>query len=121
MGLESSGEMRIQSAFSDVSFESGGECYFSLSSADEIIDMCSDEELAIIGIEVFAKSNGNLRPELELIADFSSTINHSFSWDEVVTQTTASARIFVRRIVTSPKRWLNLTLMSEGEFRRLQP
>jgi hypothetical protein len=118
VGLESQAEKRLEEAFADRGLVSGGELYVAASAATTFLEACREESLAVLGIEAFTLTGEKLRPDLDLIADFSSLIHASGAWDAIVAETVREALDFVDGAVAGLDRLLNFTLLSEEEFRR---
>ena len=69
--------------------------YLPISVADDFVDACVDASLAIVGIEGFQVEGELLRPDLNLIADFSSIVDERKEWDCRVRSSQVAARRFV--------------------------
>ena len=116
--LEHDAERCLQDALANIGRVSGGEFYLPVSGLDSAISVCLDESLVILGIEAFIlKDKKFLKPELDLIAHFSSLLQGGGTWNTIVAEAVREARLFVDRMPIHPDRLLNFTLISEDEFR----
>lgn len=117
MGLKTAAENLVQQGFADVGTKRGGEFYLPASAAGRYVDACVQQSLAIVGVEVFRLEGVKLRPDLSLIADFSSVVTGEETWDNAVRLTGADAHRFVGEVPSERDVLVNFTVLSEEEFR----
>lgn len=94
----------------------GGEVYIPKISAAEFIELCEKNDLAVIGIEGLVYSDGNLIPQLDLIADYSSS--HSSDWSSHKLACNSAARTFVHGSNSRENLYFAFVVMSERELQR---
>lgn len=111
-------EERVQAAFAHVCITSPqGEFYLPASAAAEYLDACSRAGLAIAGVEAFQRDGVNLKPRLDLIADFSELLaTSSETWTTVAASSIGEALHFVRSVVGEQSAlWLSFVAVAEAE------
>lgn len=93
-----------------------GELYLPRASSLEFIQACEENDLAVVGIEGFRYEDGKLLPQLDLIADYSSTPDAS--WSSYKNACNNSARIFVEDSDSRYSLCFSFTVMSREEFEK---
>ena len=110
-------DLRVFGALSKLGILQGGQFYFPIAFSNEVLRICSDASLAVIGVEVFSISTAGLMPMPDLVAGFSSALTKDDPWNEIVAQLITNVRRFLEQ--AKPGLWMNLTLVSEHEARPL--
>jgi len=96
---------------------SEGEAYFPLDTARLLVDRCRDRGLPILGVEAFELVEGRqLRPRVELIADFSAVVDSTLSWERKVRQTTVDALAFIDSILVAAPDLLVTFILAPSEL-----
>jgi hypothetical protein len=111
-------EKRVREKFADVGYFSGGEFYVPAHVSLSFLDVCAGELLAVVGIEVFSRCEERLRPNLDLIADFSEIVNTTGPWKKIVGDSLEEARAFLANVPPELEPWINFTLLSAGDAPR---
>jgi hypothetical protein len=77
--------------------------FFDLPKAMRFIDKCERDDLAILGIEGFVREPDGVRPQLDLIADFSPKgVVGEETWEEYRPQVNQTARKFLKFAQSTP-------------------
>jgi len=63
---------------------SGGIPLFDFSDSERLLKLCERLRIGVLGIEGFTLSNGDLRPDMDYIGDFSSLLGRSDFEEESV-------------------------------------
>jgi hypothetical protein len=95
-----------------------GELLLDIQTAMDFIAACQRDDIAVIGIEGFLLEPGGLRPQLDMIADYSS--RKKSPWSRFRDLCNRSAAEFLRAISPKPGLVFSLSVKGEGET-RLQP
>jgi hypothetical protein len=73
----------------------GAELYFDGTVGEEIVRTCEEQDLAVIGVEGFELVGKEIRPRLDLIADYST--DPRSPWTEFRSGCNRAALDFLRR------------------------
>jgi hypothetical protein len=111
-------EKRVREKFADVGYVSGGEFYVPAHVSVSFLDACVSESLAVVGMEVFSRCEERLRPNLNLIADFSEIVNTTDPWEKTVGDSVKEALAFLANVPRELEPWINFTLLSPGDASR---
>jgi hypothetical protein len=115
MGLKARAAEHLRKELAGVSLISGGEVYVPAPAAGDVFRICDELGFAILGVEGFVVRDDKVKPDLDLIADFSSLLEHAGEWESLAARTREEAQTFVQGV--PPSRHLNFTVVSEEEFR----
>jgi hypothetical protein len=77
-----------------------GELVFNAQTALDFVDACESNDLAVIGVEGFILESGGLRPQPNMIADYSSA--EKSTWKQFRDLCNRSAKQFLRTISSKP-------------------
>ena len=113
MGLNA--EQVVMAAFADVGFESGAEFFIPSSFAVQFLKECHRVRLAVVGIEGFKRLGDNVRPHMELVADFSSLFEATQDWSATLERSHTEARAFLAANNFAGDVWWNFVLLEESE------
>ena len=102
--------------FRDAATIRDGEMFFTPRCAFDFIAACSQNRFAIIGVEGFQLSDGETRPQLDMIQDFSST--QSATWQSYCAACNQAASSLLQRVYETPGLFLNFTVLSETEWKK---
>jgi hypothetical protein len=91
-----------------------GEIYFKEDSFIKLIELCCQNNIALIGIEGFEVDGEKIIPVADLIADFSDA--DANSWDEYIKICNSSAKLFFDQVSKGSNLLFNFTLQSEEEW-----
>ena len=109
--------MRSQEIYdqhSEYGVTQGGELYLDPARALDFVTACNDNDLAIIGIEGFLYEQGTIVPQLDMIADFSST--KASNWQEYRTKCNRDAAAFLQRLTRSDNIVCSFVVVSQEEW-----
>ena len=113
--LKHCGLVRLNERFSTAGISSeGGELYLSKDSALDFIRACQENDLAVIGLEAFLYEDGKLIPQIDLIADYSSTISHS--WESYKRACNGYSENFVNSVPLAGEVYFSFTVLSPEEY-----
>ena len=91
-----------------------GELYLRAATAFDFVAQCEENDLAIIGIEGFTVENGEIRPRLDLIGDFS--LIETFDWRQYRDACIRFAKRFICGLPTWDGIVLTFVLLSQEEW-----
>ncbi len=97
------------------SISRGGEIYLRWESIAKFTNMCTQNNIAIIGIEGFKLKEEKIIPDMDLIADFSCS--KDTAWNDYLQGCNESTKLFFDRIVSGSNLIFCFTLLSEDEWR----
>lgn len=92
----------------------GGELYIPKQIASDFIDLCENNDLAVIGIEGLIYEDGKFIPQLDLIADYSSL--HPVSWTSYKGTCNSAARAFIASSKSPGDLYFSFVISSYDEF-----
>jgi hypothetical protein len=75
-------EEEIGRRFGNRGFKSGGQLLYEIPTARDVVAFCATREIAVVGLEGFVVSEGNVRPLLDYIASWDDVPRHP--WAEYV-------------------------------------
>lgn len=81
-----------------------------VGDADRLLALCAAKGIAVIGIEGFQLSGGNLVPDMSLIADFSEL--DTLPWNMFCSESLESSRLFVEKAMKNSEILLEFELQS---------
>jgi hypothetical protein len=105
-------EEELYERFTQYGVVRGGEHYFERDIALQFVDLCVQNDFAVIGIEGFWISEQTL-PDSHWVADFSSTLRGR-EWGEIKTLNAAEARHFINRAPSGLR--FSIVVLSRSEF-----
>jgi hypothetical protein len=95
---------------------SGGEVYLPIEAAVRLVTECTDRFVAIVGAEAFHVEGRDVRPRVDLIADFSMVLEGAQPWEAKVARTTTDAARFVEMVRRQdPSLFVNFVLADRDE------
>lgn len=108
-------ESEVYSLFADRMVVRGAEHYLQPSDAVELVDVCDENDLAVVGIEAFYVEEGGIAPISGLIADFSR--GDARHWVEYRQACNAESSGFLRRIPAKVNLRVAVTVLSEQDWK----
>jgi hypothetical protein len=115
MGLVRRATEHLRQELAGVTLVSGGEVYVPASAAPDALRICREQGFAILGVEGFEVLVDKVKPDLDLIADFSRLLEGAGEWASLAARTHDEAQTFIQGVPRS--RYLNFTVVAEEEFR----
>ncbi|MCZ8049795.1 MAG: hypothetical protein GPI90_20905 [Microcystis aeruginosa K13-05] len=108
-------EQQLFDLYSSYGFTQGGELYLPISHSLKFLQDCQQNELAIIGIEGFIYEEGEISPQLDLIADFSSI--SASDWQNYQNICNSAAKNFLLGVNIKDKSMVfNFVILSRSEW-----
>jgi hypothetical protein len=111
-------EKEIYAKFQEVGISRGGELYLQPRHALDFIRACQENNIAVIGIEGFIYENGQLAPQLDMIADYSS--GNETSWNDYKNTRNNSSEHFTRNLLNKKGLILSFVVLSEQEWKNMR-
>ena len=106
---------RLLLEFSSSGLVSKGELYLPLEAARRLVERCREKRIAILGVEAFDILAGEIRPRVDLIADFSDAFDSAPDWIEAVVRTAQDAISFLDAAADGgPTLHVNFTLKANS-------
>jgi hypothetical protein len=96
------------------SLQRSGEIYFKEDSFIKLLELCRQNNIAIIGIEGFEVDGEKIIPVADLIADYSDA--DANSWEEYIKICNSSAKLFFEQVLKGSSLLFNFTLQLEDEW-----
>ena len=93
---------------------SSGKRYVARKSLKYFIELCTEYDFAIIGIEGFQFSNKKIIPNMEYIADYSEIT--ATSWEKYRETCNQSAIAFQEKIIIDASLFFEITILSKSEW-----
>lgn len=93
--------------------EAKSEIYVHILEAKDIIERCADKNIGILGFEGFYYIDGNIKPDLNLIADFSKIYNTPNPKDQFIETSHTNSLKILNSFPVSDRLYINFTF-SEG-------
>jgi hypothetical protein len=78
---------------------SGGVPLFNFTDSERLLELCESLGIGVLGVEGFTLNNGDLTPEMDYIADFSSLLNCI----DFEAESIRSARKFLKMAAETPR------------------
>lgn len=95
----------------------GGELYFSLPKAFDFLVECQENDIAVIGIEGFLCNQGMIKPQLDMIADYSSA--SASGWQEYREMCNQYSQDFLENLTFRNGLIVSFVVLSEKEWELL--
>jgi len=108
---------QIHQDFSDRGVSQGGECYYPLNVALELVESCNAKSVAVIGIEFFAFVGGRIQA-LPTVngADWDDLLSAD-TWDAAVTACNQATQLVLQDYAgTNPDHYCCLELLDQSEW-----
>ena len=94
----------------------GGELYLPLGAALDLIRVCEENGLTVVGVEGFVIDGGKTAPLMDAIGDFSGTA--AKSWEEYRRLNNGAAEVFLKNRRPDDRVAYSVTVLSEPEWHR---
>lgn len=107
-------EARLREEMRPLGIERGGELYLPPVQALEFSRRCREASLCVVGVECFERAGENVRPRLDLVADWSDV--DAATWAARVRACHASTVTFLQRLPAEPPLLVTLTVLAEDEW-----
>ncbi len=90
-----------------------GEIYIPKRKASDFIDLCENNQLAVIGMEGFIYEDSKFIPQLDLIADYSSS--EFGDWISYMETCNSAARAFIESAKSKDNLFFTFVVLSPQE------
>ncbi len=95
-----------------------GKCYLPLLSGSELVDVCEEHDLAVLGIEGFLFDNDYVIPQMDLIGDFSPRGSEE-AWPVLRRSCNRAAKFVIKEISGRDDVYLDFVVVCEHRWREL--
>jgi hypothetical protein len=109
-------EQQLYEKYRLLGIVSGEELVLPTQYAQQLVDSCEESNLAIIGIDGFTILNGAIRPELGIIADFSSV--QEGHWSKYRQRCNQAARRFLSNFRHQDNLSFSFTMLNREEWKQ---
>jgi len=109
-------EQQLYEKYRLLGIVSGEELVLPTRYAKQLVDSCEESNLAIIGIDGFTTLNGTIRPELEVIADFSSV--QESRWNKYRQRCNQAAKRFLSNFQHRDNLSFSFTMLNREEWKQ---
>jgi hypothetical protein len=92
----------------------GGEIYIPKREVSDFIDLCESNQLAVIGVEGLIYEDGKFIPQLDLIADYSSS--RIADWTTYMETCNSAARAFIESAKSRENLYFTFVVLSPQEI-----
>jgi len=93
-----------------------GELFLDTPTALDFVAACQEKDLAVLGLEGFILDSGKLRPQLDMVADYSSA--EKSTWEMFRDYCNRSAQKFLRSI--SPRSGLVFSIVIKARDEKIK-
>jgi len=109
-------EQQLYEKYRLLGIVSGEELVLPSRYAEQLVDSCEESNLAIIGIDGFTILNGAIRPELGIIADFSSV--QEGHWSKYRQRCNQAAKRFLSNFQHRDNLSFSFTMLNREEWKQ---
>lgn len=91
----------------------GGLCLLDFSALQQLLPICLDKRIAVLGIEGFLVSGEHTRPDLDAMADFSG--HHDQGWEAYARSTILATQQFLQSLTPEQRTSLRFEVCLDSQ------